>query len=198
MTYVLPGQIQSDRLEAEFGIIRQGSGGSYLISVEQVLSSVGLRRLKLFSKLNLPASDIHLEKECCAVEFKDNVEDLDLLNECFQQSANLSEEEKASLYYICGYVTYKEGLPSADGEQDNISLPESEFLRNVYRGKLCYPSEELYDFSQYVYSFFKERKHKCCRKPFVQACKEIFEFTGYHFPNIDKISTRLVNCVLCF
>ena len=111
---------------------------------------------------------------------------------CFQQSANLSEEEKSLLYYICGYVTYKEDLPSADGEQDNISSPESEFLRNISRVKLCYPSEELYYFSQYV--FFKERKNKCCRKSFVQACREIFEFTGYHFPNIDKIYTRLVNC----
>ena len=47
-TYVLPGKIQSDRVEAEFGIYRQSSGGNFLISAEQVISSLQLQRLKLF------------------------------------------------------------------------------------------------------------------------------------------------------
>ena len=34
----LLGKIQSDRIEGEFTIYRQGSGGNFLISVEQVLS----------------------------------------------------------------------------------------------------------------------------------------------------------------
>ena len=34
--YVLPGKDQSDRIEAEFGIYRQSSGGNYCISTYQV------------------------------------------------------------------------------------------------------------------------------------------------------------------
>ena len=45
--------MQSDRLEGEFGGIRQMSGGCYLISADQVISSLSLRRLKLCSKLGL-------------------------------------------------------------------------------------------------------------------------------------------------
>ena len=41
-SYVLLGKLQSDRLEGEFGIYRETSGGDYLISVEQVLSSLSL------------------------------------------------------------------------------------------------------------------------------------------------------------
>ena len=49
--YVLPGTIQSDRIEKEFSTYRQSSGGNYLISVEEILNTLNLERLKLFSKL---------------------------------------------------------------------------------------------------------------------------------------------------
>ena len=45
--------MQSDRLEGEFGAIRQMSDGCYLISVDQVISSLSLRRSKLYNKLGL-------------------------------------------------------------------------------------------------------------------------------------------------
>ena len=38
MKYVLTGHLQSDRIEAEFGIYRQQSGGKYNISVKQVVN----------------------------------------------------------------------------------------------------------------------------------------------------------------
>ena len=41
---MLPGKIQSDRVEAEFCIYRQSSGGNVLISAEQVVSSLQLHR----------------------------------------------------------------------------------------------------------------------------------------------------------
>ena len=50
MKYVCPGKLQSDGIEGEFGVIRQESGGNYLISLEQVISSLSLRRLKLYHR----------------------------------------------------------------------------------------------------------------------------------------------------
>ena len=35
--YVLPGTIQSDRLEKEFSIYRQSCGGNYFVSYEETL-----------------------------------------------------------------------------------------------------------------------------------------------------------------
>ena len=46
--YVLPGTIQSDRLEKEFSFYRQSIGSNYLISFEEILNSLNLERLKLF------------------------------------------------------------------------------------------------------------------------------------------------------
>ena len=53
MKYVSFGKIQSDGLEGEYRVIRQLSGGNYHISVEQVISSVSLRRMKLYHKLEM-------------------------------------------------------------------------------------------------------------------------------------------------
>ena len=49
--YVVPGKIQSDRLKGEFGIYRASSGSNYFISVEQVVSSLSMQRLKLYGKV---------------------------------------------------------------------------------------------------------------------------------------------------
>ena len=55
--YVMPGTIQSDRIEGEFGILRGSCGGNYYMSAEQVASALQLQRLKLFSKLEIQLND---------------------------------------------------------------------------------------------------------------------------------------------
>ena len=60
MKYVLTGHIQSNRLEAEFGIYRQQSGGNYNISVQQVINSLTVQRIDLFNKLDAKGSNVHL------------------------------------------------------------------------------------------------------------------------------------------
>ena len=42
--YVLPGKLSSDKIEGEFGICRQSSGGNFMISAEQVFNSLKLQR----------------------------------------------------------------------------------------------------------------------------------------------------------
>ena len=58
MKYVSFGKIQSDGLEGEYGVIRQLTGGNYHISVEQVISSVSLRRMKLYHKLEMHGDEM--------------------------------------------------------------------------------------------------------------------------------------------
>ena len=127
MKYVCIGKLQSDNLEGEFGVFRQLSGGNYLISVEQVTSSLSLRRIKLYHKLNL-SEHVEPEKgnECCATNLEDRDEDLELLDDCFNERICLNlrlilhkwvyyiqgatQSERSSLYYISGYITFKEQL----------------------------------------------------------------------------------------
>ena len=110
MEYILLGKLQSDRLENEFGIYRQGSGGNYFISVEQVLSSLSLQRFKLYHQLHIEKSDIIVENVCCISNVEDKDEDIELVESCFKESSNLSDSECSTLYFISGYVAYKENI----------------------------------------------------------------------------------------
>ena len=191
--YVLPGKISSDRIEAEFGLCRGSACRNYSIGAE-VINSVKLHRLRLYSKLEIDVSYEDSDNTYCSFELEDSEEDLDLINSCFEDSSNLSITEKSTLYYICGYITFKEGITCIDST-DQFNLPEeAEFTLNVSRGKLKLPPINLYDYSQYCFSFFKGRKQKCCTKIFLGAFNEIHNLTGYMFENVDSINRRLCNC----
>ena len=79
--YVLPGEFQSDPIEGEFGIYRQQSGGNFYISVDQVLSSLHLQRLKLFKKLSIEPTNVHEKEQCCETPLDET--ELDCLDNCF-------------------------------------------------------------------------------------------------------------------
>ena len=194
--YVLPGKIQSDRLEGEFGIFRGGSGGNYYIAYEQVLYSLSLQRLKLYDKLEITQSSIP-ELSCCAQDLRSNDEDIELIENCFSLASVIKEDERSALYYIAGYVAFKEnlGVDLSDYDPELYPLPtEGEFLHLVSRGKLSHPPSDLFDLCLYYYSFYESRKQKCCQKIFLEAFEEIYTSTNYEFDNIEKINRRFANC----
>ena len=53
--YVFPGSFQNDRLEREFCIFCQSA---------EIMNSLVLQRIKLFSRLNIEKVVIHAKKEC--------------------------------------------------------------------------------------------------------------------------------------
>ena len=86
----------------------------YHISVEQVISSVSLSRMKLYHKLEMHGDEmVSSESVCCAGNLQDK--DDELIDNCFSEASNLSESKRSTVYYICGYVSFKENLPVSDG-----------------------------------------------------------------------------------
>ena len=64
----------------------------------------------------------------------------------------------------------------------------------VSRGNLDYPSEELFDLSLYLYSYYKSKDDKSCINKILVAFKEILSFTRYEIPNSNSVLRRFVNC----
>ena len=160
---VLPGKDQSDRIEAEFGIYRQSSGGNYCISTYQVYNGLKLQRIKLYHQLEMSEKlHISVSDQCCE-NLKENIEDLDILDSCFQIYLQLSSLEKSTLYYISGYVAFQEGCPVDIHE---IQGDDSEFVNKVSRGRLGHPPSELYDLSQYCLHFSKLTRKNAAQKYF--------------------------------
>ena len=106
MKYVLTAHLQSDRIEAEFGIYRQQNGGNYNISVQQVVNSSGLQRHKLFNKLDLEQSHVHIANDCCRQKL--TPEEVECLDSCFESTSSITVVQRLSLFHIAGYVAFKE------------------------------------------------------------------------------------------
>ena len=191
-SYVLPSKIQSDRLEGEFGIYRQSSGENYCISTYQVFIGLKLQRLKLYHQLEMSEKlHVAINDECCQ-SLIENDEDLQILDSCFEISSKLSTLEESTLYYISGYVAFKEmctvDVPEIQGQESEL------FLKQISWGRLGHPPAELYDLSQYLFAFFKTRETKFYSKLFLEAYETIYEVTHFKFDNIQSISRRFNNC----
>ena len=110
----------------------------------------------------------------------------ELVESCFEESSNLSDKERATLYYISGYVANEKKIGVSYERQG----PVSEFTNLVSRGGLSHPPQELFDLSQYLYCFFKLKKPKCCSKIFLQAYDLIHEASGYEVESIYRRSLK--------
>ena len=189
--YVLLGQFQSDPIEGAYGGFRQGSGGNYHISYEQILSSMTLQRLKLFDILELPYSNEHTRDSCCSTELYDN--EIYLLD-VIPSLEDLEEIERSTLYYICGYVSMKINIGlDAPVVDSNIS----EFTTNVSRGALKHPPEELFDLGLRLYCFHKNVESKSCATRLMKAFTEIYE-SNYSFLDDSIVSDMLQRFINCF
>lgn len=129
--YVLFIEFQGDPTEEEFGIYQQQSGENFYISVDQVLPSLRLQHLKLFTKLSSDPANIRESESCCKTSLDETKPDC--LDNYFEMSSKLTESKKSTFYYICEYITHKKGLvTSEDVALDNIK--ESETTRLVSSG----------------------------------------------------------------
>ena len=146
-------------------IVRQLSGGNYEIAVEQVLCGIKLQRLKLYHRIQNMQDVSHNDDECCCSQFSQ--EELWAMDSAILAVSDISPSENATLCYIAGYVAHKCSKSGQSNFQLNTASTDpftissasvtdsAEFLILVSRGKLCIPSDELFQFSRYCYVLFE-------------------------------------------
>ena len=188
LPYVLLGEMQSDPLEKEFGVYRQLTGGNYYMSLNNVFNSLKLQRIKLFNSLNIQEKIWHAEMDCCIQPL--NHDELRLLDDCFDLPSNLSEIERSSVYYIAGYVCFKENIRC----YEQLDCPESEFAGEVSRGRLSHPTLEIFDLGLYLYSYYKHTDDKNCRNRLMKAFEKIYEAIYFPIDNFRSFLKRFANC----
>ena len=97
------------------------------------------------------------------------------------------------MYYICGYVVFKEKI-LCEYAAEAVDLPnEAEFTLNVSRGKLRLSPINFTIFlsiSQH-YCFFKARKQVLHENISASIFYDFYDFTDY---NVESIARRLCNC----
>lgn len=193
--FVLFGMFQTDKVESEFGIYRQLSGGNYFISYEQILSSAHLRRLELFSKLDIDDLPMNSTPHCCNSEFSD--QELECLDAAVIKADKVTLSERSALFYICGYVTFKEKLSNcSESTVSFYSDSDSEFVHLVNRGKLSFPSSSLFQFSLIAYAFFSSISNPCCANRITSALLFLNECLFFELTSSNAVCRRLTNCFM--
>ena len=93
-------------------------------------SSLKLQRIKLFSKLNLLQAVPHNVRDCCSEPLFDS--EIELLDSCFSVVHKLEVVERSSIYYISGFIAYKENIYHDDSD------PAFNDSKNPNSRKLCH------------------------------------------------------------
>ena len=131
----------------------------------------------------------HTESDCCKQDLSEK--ELENLDGCLEVSPDISDKEKATLYYISGYVCHKEKIQTESAPP--IDIPESEFTELVSRGKLCHPPADLYNLSLYLYGYYNALEDKTCLKKVMIAFNLIYESCFLEFENPSSILRRYMN-----
>ena len=189
-SYVLPGTFRSDPIEGEYSVFRQDAGGNFYISYEQILSSMTLRRIKLFDKLDMPYSNKHSNDMCCDAPLSDK--EVELRDDI--PTDQLSETELSTLstlYYMSGYVASKHKIGLGAPEKH---FEASEFTQNVSRGLLKHPTAKLFELGMSLFVYYKKVDVNSCSNRLLKAFAIIYESTPCDFDEEEQILRRFINC----
>ena len=144
--YVALGKFTTDPLEKAFGKLRQGSGGTYFISVQQVLEKLNIQKAKLLLTLtemeDLP-NDVGHKCELCG--FGANEEVCEIVDNLTTLEESLTIDTKQSLVHIAGYVTRNDVEPSDTellSRTTFYSLKYGDYTDRLDRGQLNIPHDK--------------------------------------------------------
>ncbi|XP_076437845.1 uncharacterized protein LOC143277020 [Babylonia areolata] len=180
--YILFGQFSTDPLEKEFSKLRQGSGGTYFINVQQIIEKTNINRSRLLLSLeaeaaleveepghSCPDCVFNLEQDEKACQAVDDIETLEDL---------VSDENKSVLVYIAGYVTRKD----TDYEEGQTSFyfdKYGQYTKSLDRGGLKVPSDRACQWTIFSFIIFNVVKNSVCRHSFMRialALSDMYEF----------------------
>ena len=181
--YVLLGIFTTDFLEKMFGKLRQGSGGTYFITVQQVLEKLYIHKTKLLLNLNVDVSSFNVLSghscECCQFLMGDHT--IDVFVNLPKLEISLPTDVKETLVYIAGYIIYKE-MP-VDGTFNYFSK-FGDFPNEMSRGGLAKPTDTLCQFVFFAYIIFHEIMNDVCRNSLCNALMVISDV--YSLNNREK------------
>ena len=193
--FVMLGEFSSDPLEKAFGKLRQGSGGTYFITSQQISEKHNIMKTKLLLKL-----DPHMFHEKCSYvghsctlcNFKLSEEMLEIIDNLPVEENVIPDDEKLSLVYIAGYVSRKDD----DGIEETYFYYEKygSYSHTLDRGGLKKPNDSICQWVFFSYVIFNSVKTQVCRK----SLSGIFDYiaSSYSLKIEDYHCNTLANIFL--
>lgn len=192
--YVLLGELQSDRLEGEFGVYRQATGANSFMRSGDV-SATFKTRLARFSAVHLEKVDTQsstvLPHDCNTITYEDGV----AMEEVW--TTDLSQLEMYSVTYVAGWLETRCGELTFTDEQPLLVSKDTEFLQQLSRGGLTVPHVCTCDFVSAGLRYLKQRKYSvCCRNKLVdvlEVLNSFYSFGMFSFEFLRRLANVLLN-----
>ena len=192
--FVMLGIFTTDHLEKQFGKLRQGSGGTYFITVPQAMEKWAIHKTKILLRgidgdktvVDHAVSSGHACEKCnfflnenlCSVF--DTLPDLEI---------SLADDVKMSLVYIAGYVSRHEN-EAHDGVFAYYEHYGS-YLNERNHGGLKIPRDCICQWVIFAYILFHEIADLTCRKSLCKVLELISDF--YNLNILPTYPTILAN-----
>ena len=167
------GVFTSVPLEDQFGKLRQGWGGTYFITVQQILEKVAKTKLLLNLDVNSDGFSIHSCDKCGYLLDEDKCNILDTLPDLEKE---LPSDIIMTLIYLAGYVGRN------DDEIHDACFYYGiygNYLKDMHRGELKIFGDTICQLTIYGYIIFHEVVDLSCRSSFCNILMLISEM--YYF-----------------
>ena len=186
--YVCFGQFTTDFLEKEFSKFRQGSGGTYFISAQQILEKLHIKQASLLLSRNIDINQFNLESghQCPLCSYLLCEEGAEIFDNLQNLESSVSLETKNSIVYIAGYVTRKDQELSETQLMDQTTFYYQKFGKYtdyLDRGGLNIPSDSSCQWAIFCFILFNSVKEKVCR---TSLCNIFMLISQYYSFNMDK------------
>ena len=194
--YVCFGHFSTDPLEKEFSKLRQGSGGTYFINVQQIVEKTNINKAKLLLSLdasqvdNAPDSGHACSK--CPFSLQANEQAAEVFDNLEELESSIDADTKTVLVHIAGYVTRND----AENENETTFYYEMHggFTESLNRGGLKIPTDSACQWTIFCYIIFLSVKYFVCRKSFSKLAMQISK--DYNFDMSDRHGNILANTFL--
>ena len=105
--YVLLRIFSTDSLEKEFGKLRQGSGGTCFITVQQIIEKVNISKasLLLSANVNVDSFNIKSGHSCFNCSFLLDENFAEIFDGLPELESSVPEDTKMVVVYTAGYIT---------------------------------------------------------------------------------------------
>ena len=197
MEYVCLKDMQSDKIESEFGIYRQSTGSNFFMTADDAISCFK-KRLTRFSAVVLKQVDSQEPKpqHTCKAITCDEAMAIEA------SSITLTKYEEFSLAYVGGWLEFK--CKDLNFAEEDFLLSDlsststlTDFITEVSRGKLKVPHQSVYDFLKAGLCFLKKyKKGVCCRKQMMEILaimNNYFQFGSFQLNFLKRMSNVLLN-----
>ena len=127
--YVLLGTFSTDPVAKEFGKLRQGSGGTYFITVKQIIEKVTISQVSLLLSANVNVDSFNIESghSCFNYSFLLNENSAEIFDVLPELESSVPEDTTIVLVYIAGYITRNDS-----GASEEKVLHETTFYHQKY------------------------------------------------------------------